>query len=120
MARVATKTTVTATASADKLDNGKADTGKWTAGPVRKTTAAKLTSGSDPALLMAVCTFTFAGSLQGVQVSDTSSVTLSPGSTRLQTAQSSVLLDGDSAQDSFGNTLSVTVPVSSKLNSGKA
>jgi hypothetical protein len=53
-----------------------------------------------------------------VIIKDSSSVTLSPQQTTLQGGQTAVLLDGDSARDTFGNTLKVSVPAASKLASG--
>jgi hypothetical protein len=120
MARVATKGTVQATASIDQADNGKADTGKWTAGEVGETTDPKLSAGGAAVLHQATCTFSFTGSKGSsppVTITDSATVTLSPQQTTLQGGQTAVLLDGDSAQDSFGNTLKVSVPAASKLTS---
>ena len=123
MARVATTGTAQASASADQLDGGKADKGTWTAGQVEETADPKLTVGGAAVLHQAKCTFTFAGTLGSsppVTVTDSSTVTLSPGKTALQAGQAgptSVLLDGDSAKDAFGNLVKVSVPASSKLAS---
>jgi hypothetical protein len=121
MARVATKGTVQATASADKNDQGKADTGAWTAGEITETTDPRLSVGGAAVVHQATCTFSFTGSKGSsppVIIKDSSSVTLSPQQTTLQGGQTAVLLDGDSARDTFGNTLKVSVPAASKLASG--
>jgi hypothetical protein len=122
---VATTGTAKASASADILDGGKADKGNpgWTAGPVEETADPKLTVGTAAVLHQAKCTFTFTGSHGSsppVAVTDSSTVTLSPGQTALQAGQTkptSVLLDADSAEDTFGNVLKVSVPAPSKLAS---
>jgi hypothetical protein len=123
MARVATKGTVQATASSDQKDNGKADTGAWTAGEVTETTDPKLSVGGAAVVQQATCTFSFNGSKgpppsPPAVIKDSSVVTLSPQQTTLQGGQTAVLLDGDSASDTFGNTLKVSVPAASKLASG--
>lgn len=119
MARVATKGTAKASASSDTLDNGNADTGKWTAGTVQETADSKLSADGAAVLHQAECTFTFAGTLgkPPKPVGDSSTVTLRPNRTTLQAGQTAVLLDGDSAHDSFGNTLKISVPPSFKLAS---
>ena len=95
----------------------KADTGAWAAVKVVETTDPKLTVGGDAVVHKATCTFTFTGSKGNTAVADTSTVTLSPHRTTLESGQAAVLLDGDSANDSFGNTLTVKVPAASKLSS---
>jgi hypothetical protein len=118
MARVATAGTVQATASNDKLDNDKADTGAW-APPLKvvETTDKKLTVGGNAVVHNATGAFTFTGSKGNTTVTDASKVTLNPQRTTLESGQVAVLLDGDSAHDSFGNTLTVKVPAVSKLSS---
>jgi hypothetical protein len=126
MARVATKGTAQATASSDQLDGGLADKGNpgWTAGEVLETTDPKLSVGGVAVVHQATCTFTFAGTKgappTATPIADISTVTLSPGQTTLQAGQAdttSVLLDGDSNSDTFGNRVKVSVPASSKLAS---
>jgi hypothetical protein len=121
MARVATKGTAQASASSDQSDNGKADTGTWTAGKVLETADSKLSVGGAAVLHQAACTFTFVGTKgqppTQTAVNDSSTVTLGPKKTTLQASQTAVLLDGDSAEDSFGNTVKISVPASSKLAS---
>jgi hypothetical protein len=117
MTLVATAGTVKATASVDTVDNSKADTGMWTAGEVAETADPKLAVGSAAVLHQAICVFTFAGTKGNTPVADSSKVTLSPKQTTLESGQTAVLLDGDSASDSFGNMLAVQVPKDSKLSS---
>ncbi len=120
MARVATKGTAQASPSADKLDGGKAATGAWAPapGPVGETPDTTLTVGGAAVLHQAQCTFLFSGSTSsGSAVADSSTVVLTPKSTTLRAGQTAVLLDGDSTSDSFGNTVQVSVPPSSKLAS---
>jgi hypothetical protein len=82
--------------------------GKWTAGPVTVTTYSKLKTGGSPVAHKAECTFSFTGtgpSPASAPVSGTSKVTLTAKTTRLQKGKSNVIVDGDSAQDSYGNKL---------------
>jgi hypothetical protein len=121
MARVATKGTSQAFPSADQLDGGKATSGMWTPGLVDETADTTLTVGGAGVLHQAQCTFTFAGTLTPptppTAVSDSSTVVLKPKNTTLRAGRTAVLLDGDSTSDTFGNTVKVSVPASSKLAS---
>jgi hypothetical protein len=83
--------------------------GTWTAGPVQLKTYAKLKAGGMPVVHQAECTFSFSGNnASGATVAGTSTVTLTKPGRLLQKGQQSVLADGDSATDSFGNKLAVT------------
>ena len=106
MARVATKGTSQASPSADPTDGGKATSGTWTPGQVDEAADTTLTVGG-----------TVSPPTPPAAVSDSSTVVLTPKSTTLQAGQTAVLLDGDSTSDSFGNTVQVSVPASSKLAS---
>jgi hypothetical protein len=119
MARVATKGTAKASSDkADKTDGGKAATGTWTPGPVDETVDATLTVGRAGVLHQAKCTFSFTGTASsGATVADSSTVVLTPKSTTLRAGQTDVLLNDDSTSDTFGNTVQVSVPASSKLAS---
>jgi hypothetical protein len=82
-----------------------ADSGTWTAGSVSYQTYPKLKVGGNVAH-KASCTFTFAGaSSSGSPVSNSSTVTLTAGTTKLQKGANFVLQDGDQQTDSFGNIL---------------
>jgi hypothetical protein len=85
-----------------------ADKGTWTAGSVQLKTYAKLEAGGKPVVHQAECTFSFSGSAGNTAVTGTSRVTLTKPGRPLQKGQQSVLVDGDSVTDSFGNKLAVT------------
>ncbi|RUN74795.1 hypothetical protein EJC47_19765 [Sphingomonas sp. TF3] len=90
--------------------------GAWSPGAVTYTKYDKLTVGGAKTVWQAKCTFSFAGSdANGVAVAGTSNLTLTAGSTKLQGGSSNVLLNGDTANDSYGNTL--TVNAAGKLQS---
>jgi hypothetical protein len=83
--------------------------GTWAAGSVQLKTYAKLEAGGKPVVHQAECTFSFSGAnASGAKVEGTSTVTLTEPGRPLQKGQQSVLVDGDSANDSFGNKLSVS------------
>jgi hypothetical protein len=97
---------VSATAGTTLLTG--ADKGTWTAGPVQLKTYAKLEAGGKPVVHEAECTFSFSGTAGNAPKNGTSKVTLTKPGRPLQKGQQSVLVDGDSATDSFGNKLAVT------------
>jgi hypothetical protein len=85
-----------------------ADKGTWKAGAVQLTTYAKLEAGGKPVVHKAECTFSFEGTAGTATVKGASDVTLTRPGRPLQKGQQSVLVDGDSATDEFGNKLSVS------------
>jgi len=88
---------------------GTAATGTWTPGPVTYTAYAKLTSDGAKAISGAQCTFSFAGSdSSGTAVAGQSTVTLPAGPTKLQRGEAGVVVSGDLANDSYGNTLTAS------------
>jgi hypothetical protein len=100
---------VTATARSTKLPP--AVSGSWTAGSVVTTRYPFMTIGGVAVIHQAMCTFSFTGtgpSPGNAPVSGTSIVTLTATSTTLQKGSTFVLRDGDTKQDSFGNTLAVS------------
>lgn len=85
--------------------------GTWTAGPVTVSTYRKLTIGGAETAWEARCTFTFAGfgpTPAENPVSGSSNVTLTATAKKLQGGGNHVLVNGDRAQDGYGNTLSVS------------
>ena len=91
-----------------------ADTGAWTAGTISFTSYDKLLSGGRKAISQAECTFSFTGqSSSGATVTGSETVTLSAQATKVQKGAAGVIVDGDSATGSFGNTL--TAASSGKL-----
>ena len=93
-----------------------ADAGAWTPGPVTYETHVKLKVGGTLAIMKATCTFSFSGTdskAQGALVPGTSTVELKAKSTKLNQSGKGMLLAGDSAKDSYGNTL--TVQTTNKL-----
>jgi hypothetical protein len=100
---------VTATAGAGIPPT--ADAGIWTAGPVTLTSYDKLTVNGAKAVHQAQCTFSFngtKGTTPPVTVTDSSTVTLTAAPTILEGSLSNVLRNGDSASDTFGNTVKAT------------
>ena len=89
---------------------GAAATGTWTAGPISETPPYPLlTIGGTTVIHVASCTFSFSG-LQAdgtTAVNGTSPVTLTASSTTLQKSSTFVLRDLDTANDTYGNTLTV-------------
>ncbi|MBD1903809.1 hypothetical protein NDI44_22505 [Trichocoleus sp. DQ-A3] len=92
-----------------------ADKGSWTAGKVTVYPYEKLKVGEKKVIYKAQCTFTFTGTqtIPGTppsqkDVSGTETVTLEAKLTKLQGAQSKVLVNGDNAQGTYGNQLKVT------------
>ena len=106
---------VTATAGTSPYTG--AESGSWTAGSVSYQSYDKLSIGGTPVIHEASCTFNFSGaSSSGATITGSETVTLSAGSTKLQGASSSVLVDGDSETGSYGNELKVQT--GAKLKSG--
>ncbi|MEB3180877.1 MAG: hypothetical protein VKL59_17875 [Nostocaceae cyanobacterium] len=84
----------------------------WTPGEVSYTSYTKLTVNGKQVISEAKCTFSFNGSQTlptGVQnpVTGTETVTLVAKPTKLQGGLSQVLVQGDSQQSVYGNTLQV-------------
>ncbi len=99
------------TASVGTTYFGTATSGAWTAaGPVTETTYSFLTIQGAAVVHQASCSFSFSGSDGTNAVTGASSVTLTASSTTLQKGSTFVLRDGDSAQDIYGNTLTVSAP----------
>lgn len=99
------------TATAGNTPYPPAAIGTWTAGPVVQVSHAKLAVGGKAVLLQATCTFTFTGqtsSIPPAPVAGVEVVVLSPGSTILLSGATSVLVDGDSAEGTYGNKLEVS------------
>ncbi|MEU8471616.1 hypothetical protein AB0F30_27540 [Streptomyces sp. NPDC029006] len=82
-----------------------ADSGTWTAGAVVETPSSLVTVGDSPVLHQASCVFAFVGKAGQAPVSGASTVTLTATAGGLLADGEGVLLDGDSAQDEYGNTL---------------
>lgn len=88
-----------------------AEKGTWTAGPVTVSTYRSLTVGGAETAWEARCTFTFTGtgpSPSEAPVPGSSDVTLTATAKKLLGGGNYVLVDGDRAQDEYGNTLSVS------------
>jgi hypothetical protein len=113
MAAVATKGCIVVTPSSGLVySGGKADVGRWTvspASPLQETVDAALTVAGVGVLHKATCGFQFKGTVGSSSVSDSASVDLEPTESHLRSSGSAVLVDGDTAHDSFGNTLTVVV-----------
>ena len=98
-----------ASASAGSAMYTGATSGSWTAGPVTETKYDVLTSGGKKVIYKAECSFSFVGENSGGSaVTGESSVTLEASGTGLQGGSTFVLVDGESANDSYGNTVSVS------------
>ncbi|MGW0411248.1 hypothetical protein ACWDZX_08115 [Streptomyces collinus] len=82
-----------------------ADSGTWSAGTVAETPSSRVTVGGSPVLHQASCSFTFTGKAGQTVVGGASTVTLTATAGGLLADGKGVLLDGDSAQDEYGNTL---------------
>lgn len=93
------------TATAGKSPYTGATSGTWTAGAVTATNAPLAASDGKKVIVQAECTFTFSGTNGTSTVTGTSKVALAPGSRLLTIDGSMPLVDGDSQQDSYGNTL---------------
>ena len=86
-------------------------TGTWTKqGEVNETKKTTFTSDGSAVVVKATCTFSYSGnttSTPSSPVTDSSTVTLNPQSRKLTVGGDSPLVDGESAEDSYGNKLSV-------------
>ncbi len=86
-----------------------ANSGAWTAGTISETAYDKVVSGGANAISQAECTFNFSGAnASGTAVTGSETVTLSAKSTKLQQGAAGVLVAGDSATGTFGNTLTAS------------
>ncbi|WOP18902.1 hypothetical protein [Raineyella sp. LH-20] len=94
------------TATVGQLPYSGATSGTWTAGTVASTTASASSDGA-AVVVGASCTFSFNGTNGQSPVTGTSTVTLSPGPRVLTIGGVAPLVDGDSQQDAYGNTLRV-------------
>ncbi|MFF4911220.1 hypothetical protein ACFY2T_40875 [Streptomyces sp. NPDC001260] len=92
-----------------KLPEG-ADSGTWTVseGNPTVTTTDLLTSDGRKVVVEATCDFSFTGKSGNTAVTNSSTVKLEPGSRALDAGGVAPLVDGDSKQDSYGNTVSVS------------
>lgn len=95
------------TATVGQLPYSGATSGTWTAGTVATTTATLASSDGAAVVVGASCTFSFNGTNGQSPVTGTSTVTLSPGPRVLTIGGVAPLVDGDSQQDAYGNTLRV-------------
>ena len=84
-----------------------ATSGTWTAGTPELTTSGVLSSDGRAAVVKARCSFSFSGTNGQTGVTGSSTVTLEPGGRALTAAGVCPLVDGDTAEDSFGNKVSV-------------
>lgn len=83
--------------------------GSWTAGTIINTKVIKLSVDGNKVVKKAECTFTFTGvDSIGNPVSGSSKVTLNASTTVLTDNSDNLLVLGDSANDSYGNTLIVS------------
>ena len=85
-----------------------ATSGTWTAGDLELTTTGRAQADGKEIVTAASCTFSFAGTNGQTNVNGTSVVTLQPASRRLRFGTASPLVHGNSASDTFGNTIRVT------------
>ena len=84
--------------------------GSWTAGPIQSTLHDKIYVNNNQAIFLATCTFTFIGNgppPANPPVNGSDKVELKAGDTKLSGKTGGVLLDGDSAKGTHGNTLKV-------------
>jgi hypothetical protein len=84
--------------------------GAWAAGDVAFDVDSKLVISGAAVLHEASCTFTHSGGQTTstppvTEASWTADVTLGPSSTKLKVGGRAVVLDGDTKQDAYGNTL---------------
>ncbi|HEX5543342.1 MAG TPA: hypothetical protein VFX60_17610 [Micromonospora sp.] len=104
-APVARPADVSATAGSSPYTG--ATSGTWTPGTLQLTTSDVLSSDGHKVVVKVSCSFSFFGTDGQKSVNGSSTVTLEPGSRGLTAAGVCPLVDGDSAQDTFGNTVSV-------------
>lgn len=84
----------------------------WTAGSVIYTNGTKIKVNGIFVITKAECTFTWTGAPPPLGCSPTtmtSKVTLNPSTTKLKDNSTNILRNGDTAQDSYGNTLTAVV-----------
>lgn len=117
---VAVEGNASASAGSTLVEPAKA--GSWDAGDVSETSYDFLTVDSTKVIWKAECTFSFTGDSDppnGVveDVHRSSTVTLEASGTALQGGSTFVLVDGDSTQDDYGNT--VRVSASANLQADK-
>lgn len=112
---VAVQGEVSATAGSINAELDTNKTGQWNAGPVVDTFYNHLTIDGTPIIYESTCTFTYTGGTTGTApapvvavVVPPETVTLTAGSTVLQSGLNKVLLDGDEEQSNYGNKLSVS------------
>ena len=90
--------------------------GSWSAGPVVDTVYDHLTVDGTSVVYKSECTFTYAGGTTSTSGSPvpvppaTETVTLTAGSTVLQSGSDSVIVDGDEEESSYGNKLNASPP----------
>ena len=83
--------------------------GVWTPGAVSESSYTQMTNHGPDVIHKAECTFRYVGAKSNPgDTTAESTVTLSASATVLRVDGGGVLLDGDTAQDSWGNTLSVS------------
>jgi hypothetical protein len=85
-----------------------ASSGTWSPGTLTVTTAPLASSDGNEVVVKAESSFTFLGSSGNTTIKGDSSVVLSPGPQLLTIDGSAPLVHGDSAQDAYGNTVSVS------------
>ncbi|MFF3335584.1 hypothetical protein ACFYWX_39655 [Streptomyces sp. NPDC002888] len=104
-------TAIGAARTADATPAPQTPAGTWqvTPGQPVTVTAGKLRVDTRPVVLGASCGFAFAPSPTGSPLPP-STVSANAKNTRLRCDGRPVLLDGDTAQDSYGNTLKATDP----------
>lgn len=108
MAAVAVIGDVTATPSLVLSSKAAGGSGTWTAGTVSYSSYSGLKAGQ-PVIWKAECAFSFSGANSGGSaVTDDETVTLSATSKKLNKAQNSVLVDGDTLTGTKGNKLQVS------------
>ncbi|MFJ8675629.1 hypothetical protein [Streptomyces sp. NPDC093589] len=100
---VAVQGEVSATAGQKPFEG--ADSGNWKAGAAAETASGTLSLDGAFVLHGASCTFTFNGKVGQSPVAGSSTVELKPTTDKLLADGTGVLLDGDAAQDTYGNTL---------------
>jgi hypothetical protein len=104
---VAVEADVKATVGAKNFSDNA--TGTWSAGTVTHKTYPKLKVGAKAVIYESSCTFSYSGAdnSSGATVTGSSTVTLTATNKLTQKRANFVLVNGDSANDSFGNTLKV-------------
>ena len=89
-------------------DGPNGSVGVWTPGAVSETSYAELTNHGPEVIHTAECTFSYTGAVSNPgDTTGSSTVTLQAAGTTLTVAGGFVLVDGDTKEDSWGNTLTV-------------